>query len=78
MGYIVQSGGRFSLQYLDGDLIAEIKVDRAEVTGLFPNSMTIVKGGVSKIPNDKERNLILSRIINALGFWGMKYEIYHE
>lgn len=74
-GYIVQSGGRFSFQYIDGDLVAEIPVDRAKITGLYPDSMTIHKGSNSEAPTEQVRELILNRIIEGLKFWNMEYEI---
>jgi hypothetical protein len=74
-GYIVQTGGRYSLQYIDGDLVAEIQVDFATVTGLYPDSMTIRKNAISRIPTAQEREVIFDRIIKALDYWKMKYEI---
>jgi len=74
-GYIVQTGGRFSLQYMEGDLVAEIKADFATVTGLYPDSLAIRRGSTPEIPTDQMRELILTRIIEGLKFWNMKYEI---
>jgi hypothetical protein len=76
-GYIVQSGGKYRLQYLDKDVFAEIMIDRAAITGLYPESMTIRKGEKAPLiaPNLDEQELIMGRIISALGFWKMKYEI---
>jgi hypothetical protein len=76
-GYTVQSGGQFSLQYLDGNLIAEIKVDRAAITGLYPESMIIRKGENAPpiAPTLDEQDLIMGRIISGLESWKMKYEI---
>jgi len=76
-GYIVQSGGRYSLQYLDGDLVGEIKVDRAAVTGLFPDSMVLRRAnGPAAKPTAEEKELIMNRIKSALDYWGMKYHVY--
>jgi DNA repair exonuclease SbcCD ATPase subunit len=78
-GYIVQSGGRYSLQYIDGDLLAEIEGDRGpSVIGIFPRSMVVRQGGVEKIRVPNEKQLIIDRITSALAHWGMKYEIYER
>ncbi len=74
-GYIVQTGGRFSLQYLNRDFIADIKVDFGTVTGLYPDSMTVRKNGITIAPTAQEHEMILGHIIEALGYWNMKYEI---
>lgn len=76
-GYIVQSGGKYKLEYLDKDLFAEIIVDRAAITGLYPETMTLRKGenALPIAPTLDEQDLIMSRIISALEFWKMKYEI---
>jgi hypothetical protein len=77
-GYIVQTGGQFSLQYLNEDLIAGIAVDNGPViTGLYPESMTLRRGKNAPLfaPTLDERDLIMGRIISALDFWKMKYEI---
>jgi hypothetical protein len=76
-GYIVQTGSRYSLQYLDGGTVAEVQADFAPVTGIFPNSMTIrAKNDTSPRPaTPDEKALIMSRIESALKFLKEKYEL---
>ena len=76
-GYIVQTGGRYSMQYLDGELVAEVKADFASVTGLYPDSMTIrpKKDSPARPATMEERELIMERIKSALKFLGEKYEL---
>ena len=75
-GYIVQTGSRYSLQYLEGDTVAEVEADFAPVTGLYPDSMTIrAKNDAATRPaTPEEKELIISRIESALKFLGEKYE----
>jgi hypothetical protein len=76
-GYIVQTGGRYSLEYLDGQLLAEVQADFAPLTGLYPDSLMVrdQKDGEPRPPTSEERNTIMSRIEAALQFLGEKYEI---
>ncbi len=76
-GYIVQTGGRDSLQYLVGDTGAEVEADFASVTGIYPDSMTIrVKNDASARPaTPQEKSLIMGRIESALKYLGEKYEL---
>lgn len=75
-GYIVQTGSRHSLQYLDGDTTAEIEADFASVTGIYPDSMTIRLRNEPKArpASSEEKALIMERIESALKFLGEKYE----
>ena len=76
-GYIVQTGGRYSLQYVDGDIFAEIEVDFGPITGLYPDSMTVRRGdSAPALPSSDERELIVARVEEALNYWGMKFKIY--
>ena len=76
-GYIVQTGSRYSLQYVDGDIIAQVQADFARITGPYPDSMTIrVKNDAATRPaSPQEKALIMSRIESALKFLGEEYEI---
>lgn len=76
-GYIVQTGSRYSLQYIDGDLSAEVEADFAPVIGLYPNSMTIrcANGSPARTATKEEQELIMNRIECALKFLGEKYEL---
>lgn len=76
-GYIVQTGGRYSLQYLDEDMAAEVLADFAPTTGIYPDSLTIRdnKDSPPRSPNTEERNMIMGRIEAALQFLGEQYEI---
>src|SRR5205809_5407667 len=76
-GYIVQTGGRYSLQYLHGDMAAEVQADFAPTTGIYPDSLTIRdnEGSPPRPANSEERKMIMGRIEAALQFLGEKYEI---
>jgi|GEM_PF-2096535 hypothetical protein len=75
-GYIVQTGGRYALQYIYRDVFAEVEADFATVTGVYSDTLFIRRGdGPPENPSPEERNLILTRILSALDFWGMKHEI---
>lgn len=78
-GFIVQTGGRHSLQYLDGDLFAEVEVDFAALTGIYADSLIIQVGNAQRRkPSPEEREIILGRIASALEFWKMAYEICYR
>lgn len=76
-GYIVQTGGRYSLQYLDGEMVAEVQADFAKTTGIYPDSLTIrdQKYSPPRQPRPEERDTIIARIEAALQFLGERYEI---
>ncbi|HJW94094.1 MAG TPA: hypothetical protein VJ901_10790 [Thermoanaerobaculia bacterium] len=79
-GYVVQTGDRYSLQYLEGDLCATIEVDFGVITGIYPDSMSIRHGSQGEVrrPTGIERQEIMDRIKGALDFMGTKYEICHR
>lgn len=74
-GYIVQTGSRESLQYINGNVLAEIKAEFGDVTTLYQKSIRIQKGGTEFLPSIEDQELILKRITDALGFLGEKYEL---
>jgi hypothetical protein len=77
-GYIVQTGSRDSLQYVNGDLIAEVKADFGQVTTIYPNSLVLRKKEMEVLPSIEEQELILRCITAALDFLGEKYELHRE
>jgi hypothetical protein len=76
-GYIVQTGGRYCLQYLDGGMEAEVQADFAPTTGIYPDSLTIRdnEGSTPRPASSEERKMIMGRIEAALKFLGEEYEI---
>jgi hypothetical protein len=77
-GYIVQTGSRDSLRYVNGDLIAEVKADFGQVTAIYPNSLVLRNSEMEVLPSIEERELILRCITTALDFLGEKYELHRE
>ncbi len=76
-GFIVQTGSRYSLEYLDGNTVAEVEVDFAPVTAIYTDSVIIrTKNDISARPaTPEEKVIIVSRIESALQFLGAKYEL---
>lgn len=78
-GYIVQTGGRYSLEYIGDKVTASVEADFVRVTGIYPESMTIRDLNASTRPaTEEERARIMERITSALAFLGEKYEIYRR
>jgi hypothetical protein len=65
------------MQYKEDDLTAEIEADFSALTGLYPDTMTIVsqKSILPRPATPEEKNLIMPRIEAAMTFLGEKYEL---
>lgn len=74
-GYIVQTGSRESLQYLKGNIKAEVKADFGNITRIYRESLVLHKDGVAILPSIEEHELILKHITDALTFLGENYEL---
>ena len=75
-GFIVQVGSRYSVQYMPGDLTAEVSADFAAVTGIYPETLTLSRtDGCSMTPTAEDRKMIIKRIKNGLEFLGMRCEL---
>jgi hypothetical protein len=74
-GYIVQTGGRYTLQYIDGDLLAEVDVDFGPVTTVYPESMRLQKSGTQVPVSPEQRATITDRMVKVLTFWNMNAQI---
>ena len=77
LGFIVQIGGRDSVQYLDQDLAAEIKSDLTEtVVPLYVDTLIVKKAGnILTGISPKEAEQIIDRIKAGLDCLGVKYEL---
>jgi hypothetical protein len=66
------------MQYLKGELLAEIEVDFGTVVSLYPESMAVrpQKNAPFRRATPEERQLIMGRIEGALKFMKEKYAIY--
>lgn len=75
-GYIIQIGSRYSIEYLDGDVTAEIKSDFGPITGIYPNTLVLKnKNGERMSISDEERTLIFNRIKDGMTYLNINYEV---
>jgi hypothetical protein len=75
-GFLVQIGSRYSVQYLEGDLVVEMEVDFGPTTTIYPDRLTIQKKGqVVELPAD-QRATIVDRMEEGLKCLGVKYEAH--
>ena len=76
-GFIVQVGGRYSVQYLHGDLVAEVEADMlCQTVPLYVETLVLRRAsGRSVALPLEERKIILERIENGLEFLGIPYEL---
>jgi hypothetical protein len=75
-GYIIQVGDRYSVQYVHGAITAEMAVDFAARTGIFPETLAVrnLDGGLVA-STQKQREAIIARIKSGLNFLGIQYEV---
>ena len=75
-GSVVQIGGRYAVQYVQGNLMAEIEADFAALTGIYPETLIMHRMDGSPITTtDEERSAILAKILSGLSCLGVKYEL---
>ena len=79
LGFIVQVGNRYSIQYLERDFMVEIDADLScTPVPLFIDTLT--KDKTANIPSgltSDQAEIILSRIKEGLDCLGVKYEVLH-
>jgi hypothetical protein len=77
-GYIVQTGSRDSLQYINGEVLAEVRSDFGPITTIYSKSLVLIKNENKIPPSIDDQKLILKRITDALDFLGEEYELWKE
>ncbi len=76
-GYIVQVGGRYLIQYLEGEVVAEVETDMlSRIVPIYYETLVLhpaVSAAVA--PSESQSDVILSRIKAGLDCLGLKYEL---
>lgn len=76
-GFIVQIGGRDSIQYLEQGLLAEVRSDLTdEIVPIYANTLAVNKAG--NVPSGLTQvraEQIIERIKSGLDCLGVKYEV---
>jgi hypothetical protein len=77
LGFIVQTGGRFAIQYLEKDFVVEVMTDLTDaIAPLYVDTLAINKAGTIPSGLSPERaKVILDRIKDGLDCLEIKYEI---
>lgn len=76
LGYVVQVGDRYSVEYIEADRKVRIEVDFGMSVAIYRDSINewILSSGTTAItPSDAEE--VLSRVESALQFMGQKTEV---
>ena len=75
-GYIVQVGSRSSIQYSDNKMRAEIEVDFAPVTGIYPETLVVTGiSGEQLVLSEHELEAILQCILKGIAALGINFEV---
>ena len=76
-GFIVQVGGRYTVQYVDGNIQADMEVDFGPTTAIYPSKLKACrKDGTPIELTPDQKSVIVKRIKDGLKALGVKYEVY--
>jgi len=76
LGYIVQIGSRYSIQYLDHDVIAEMEAELGKPTYIYAYTLTVrSRDGTQIETDDTQRTLLITRIKAGLDALNVNYVI---
>jgi hypothetical protein len=75
-GYIVQVANRYLIQYIDNERKADVEVDFAKVTGIYPETLVISDTrGEKRAISYQEREEILQRLLLGIEALGISFEV---
>jgi hypothetical protein len=76
-GFTIQIGSRYSIEYLDDHIRAEVETDMlSQIVPFYPETLKI-RSSDARLdpPSQEERALILDRIKSGLEFMEIKYDV---